>query len=263
MPIFVSHLLKAMGKNKLQKFKDIEEFPHVFQMPYSELVSGKVFEQKGKWHAFFSNERPIVLELGCGRGEYTVGLAERFPEKNFIGVDIKGARLWAGAKEAIQKQLTNVAFVRTHIELIPYFFAQNEISEIWLTFPDPQMKKRNKRLTSTRLMQQYEQILVPNGDIHLKTDSAFLYTYTQEMAKLNGLPVINELEDIAPIATSDPVLSIRTYYEQQWMARGITIKYLHFKLKHPVQWEEPDILIPLDEYRSYGREKRSELQLRV
>ena len=252
-----------MGKNKLQKFKDLEEFPHVFQLRYSDIIEGTEFEQKGNWQSFFCNDHPIVLELGCGRGEYSVGLAERFPEKNFIGIDMKGARLWAGANEAFHKQLSNVAFVRTNIDLLPHFFAPNEVSEIWLTFPDPQMKKRNKRLTSTRMMQQYEQVLRPDGSIHLKTDSAFLFTYTKAMAEQNKLPIVTELEDIDQQATSGHILAIRTYYEQQWLARGIAIKYLRLLLRHPAKWEEPDMLIPLDEYRSYGRSKRSALNLTV
>lgn len=253
----------AMGKNKLQKFKDLEEFPHVFQLRYSDIMDGKEFAQKGNWQTFFCNDHPIVLELGCGRGEYTVGLAEKFPEKNFIGIDMKGARLWTGAKVAISKQLPNVAFVRTNIELLPHFFATDEVSEIWLTFPDPQMKKRNKRLTSTRMMECYQQVLRPEGSVHLKTDSAFLFTYTKAMAGLNQLPIVSELEDVDLVATSGHILAIRTYYEQQWIARGIAIKYLHFLLRRPHQWYEPEILIPLDEYRSYGRSKRSSLHLTV
>lgn len=252
-----------MGKNKLRKFNEINQFPHVFQMPYSDLVSGKPFEQKGNWNQFFGNDHPIVLELGCGRGEYTVGLAQRFPQKNYIGVDIKGARLWTGARYALEHQLSNVAFVRTNIELLPYFFAPNEVSELWLTFPDPQMKKRNKRLTSTHLMQQYAQIMPKNGDIHLKTDSAFLFAYTKAMATLNQLPLVDELSELTMANTSDSVLSIETYYEQQWRARGISIKYLHFLLNPPLQWNEPEEEIPMDEYRSYGRQKRSSLQLTV
>lgn len=252
-----------MGKNKLQKFKDLEEFPHVFQLRYSDIIDGKEFEHKGKWQAFFGNDHPIVLELGCGRGEYTIGLAEQFPEKNYIGIDIKGARLWSGAKEALNKQLPNAAFVRTNIDLLSHFFANNEVSEIWLTFPDPQMKKQNKRLTSTRMMQHYEQVLRPGGSIHLKTDSAFLFTYTKAMAAVNRLSVLTELDDVDLTATPDSILSIRTYYEQQWLARGIAIKYLHFLLQHPAQWTEPDVLIALDDYRSYGRSKRSSLHLTV
>ncbi|OJU55260.1 MAG: tRNA (guanosine(46)-N7)-methyltransferase TrmB, partial [Bacteroidales bacterium 45-6] len=148
-----------MGKNKLAKFADMSEYPHVFQYPFS-VLQEKGFDLKGKWNAqFFHNDHPIVLELGCGKGEYTVGLAKLFPEKNFIGVDIKGARMWAGAKQALSENLSNVAFLRTHIELMDHFFAPNEVSEIWITFPDPQMNKVNKRMTSTRFMKLYRNIL--------------------------------------------------------------------------------------------------------
>jgi tRNA (guanine-N7-)-methyltransferase len=188
-----------------------------------------------------------------------VGLAERFPEKNYIGVDIKGARLWAGAKESITKGLTNVAFVRTNIELLPHFFAPGEVSEIWLTFPDPQMKKRSKRLTSTNMMERYRQLLKPKGTIHLKTDSQFMFTYTQAMAAVNNLPIITSYEDIDQDMQDNSILSIQTYYEQQWRARGISIKYLSFTLEPCAEWKEPEIEIELDAYRSYGRNKRSEL----
>ncbi len=141
-----------MGKNKLAKFADMESFPHVFQLSSHALREGFEFDMKGKWNkVFFKNDNPILLELGCGKGEYSVGLAELFPNKNFIGVDIKGARLWTGAKDSFDKKMTNVAFLRTNIEMIQHFFGENEVSEIWLTFPDPQMKKVTKRLTATNL----------------------------------------------------------------------------------------------------------------
>ena len=157
-----------MGKNKLAKFDDMASYPHVFQYPFATLQE-KGFELKGHWHEqFFKNDNPIVLELGCGKGEYTVGLGKLFPNKNFIGVDIKGARMWTGAKESLEAGMTNVAFLRTSIELIAHFFAAGEVAEIWLTFPDPQMKKANKRLTSTRFMKMYREILAGDGIIHLK-----------------------------------------------------------------------------------------------
>jgi tRNA (guanine-N7-)-methyltransferase len=248
-----------MGKNKLQKFSELESFSHVFQLRFTDINAGMECEMKGRWNGFFGNDHPIVLELGCGRGEYSVGLAERFPEKNYIGVDIKGARLWAGAKESITKGLTNVAFVRTNIELLPHFFAPGEVSEIWLTFPDPQMKKRSKRLTSTNMMERYRQLLKPKGTIHLKTDSQFMFTYTQAMAAVNNLPIITSYEDIDQDMQDNSILSIQTYYEQQWRARGISIKYLSFTLEPCAEWKEPEIEIELDAYRSYGRNKRSEL----
>jgi len=168
-----------MGKNKLAKFADMEEFPHVFQVSSHAVREGARFDMRGKWNeVFFKNEKPIVLELGCGKGEYTVGLGKLYPEKNFIGVDIKGARLWTGAKESFEKGMKNVAFLRTNIEMIHYFFAENEVSEIWLTFPDPQMKKVTKRLTATNFMKSYQQFVKDDGVIHLKTDSNFMFTYT-------------------------------------------------------------------------------------
>ena len=161
-----------MAKNKLKKFAEMETFSNVFQP--SALSQHPI---AGRWRAdYFHNDRPIVLELGCGRGEYTVGLSRKYPDKNFIGVDIKGARMWAGAKEAETEGLQNVAFLRTNIEFITSFFTKDEVDEIWITFCDPQMKKATKRLTSTYFMQRYQQIMKPNGVIHLKTDSPFLYT---------------------------------------------------------------------------------------
>jgi tRNA (guanine-N(7)-)-methyltransferase len=250
-----------MGKNKLQKFSELEQFAHVFQMPGAQLRDGGQSEMKGRWHEFFGNNNPIVLELGCGRGEYTVALGQRFPDKNYIGIDIKGARLWAGAKESFNSGMKNVAFVRTNIELLPCFFAEHEVSEIWLTFPDPQMKKKNKRLTATNFLARYAQMVVPGGLIHLKSDSNFMFTYTKAVVSENNLAVVDSCDDIYAQRPDDDVLSIKTYYEQQWLARSITIKYIQFRLEPKNEWKEPDIEIELDPYRSYGRNKRSELNL--
>ena len=249
-----------MGKNKLQKFSEMEQFPHVFQYTFASLQDMKEpFEKKGKWAEFFKNDNPIVLELGCGKGEYTVALAELFPEKNFIGVDIKGARMWTGAKDSYRKGLKNVAFIRTNIEIINVFFDENEVSEIWLTFPDPQMKKVRKRLTSTRFMQLYQQLLKDGGLIHLKTDSNFMFTYTCEMVKANGYQVDFCNADLYHSDFSDDkILSIKTAYEQQWLDRGLTIKYLKYRLMHKSDFVEPDVDIEYDSYRSYNRSKRSE-----
>ena len=187
-----------MGKNKLKKFAEMETFPNVFQCTAGQMeLEGSVATMAGHWReTYFHNSNPIVLELGCGHGEYTVGLAARCPDKNFIGIDIKGARMWAGAKEAIAQRLPNVAFLRTNIEMLTRFFAPDEVDEIWITFCDPQMKKATKRLTSTYFMQRYQEVMREGGLIHLKTDSPFLYTYTREMLKLNGYPVVADTDDL-------------------------------------------------------------------
>lgn len=254
-----------MGKGKLAKFADMAEYPHVFEYPYS-VVDNVPFEGKGKWHEFFGNQNPIVLELGCGRGEYTVGLARLYPEKNFIGVDIKGARMWTGATESMREGLKNVAFLRTNIEIIDRFFEPDEVQEIWLTFSDPQMKKVTKRLTSTSFMNRYRKFLVDGGLIHLKTDSNFLFTYTNYMVEKNALPVEFSTTDLYhsvlaehPDTEEARILSIQTYYEQQWIDRGLNIKYLRFRLPHAGELQEPEVEIELDDYRSYNRSKRSGL----
>lgn len=254
-----------MGKGKLAKFADMAEYPHVFEYPYS-VVDNVPFEGKGKWHEFFGNQNPIVLELGCGRGEYTVGLARLYPEKNFIGVDIKGARMWTGATESMREGLKNVAFLRTNIEIIDRFFEPDEVQEIWLTFSDPQMKKVTKRLTSTFFMNRYRKFLVDGGLIHLKTDSNFLFTYTNYMVEKNALPVEFSTTDLYhsvlaehPDTEEARILSIQTYYEQQWIDRGLSIKYLRFRLPHAGELQEPEVEIELDDYRSYNRSKRSGL----
>ena len=246
-----------MGKNKLQKFEDMNTYPHVFQYPFA-VLQEKGFEMKACWNEkFFRNDNPIVLELGCGKGEYTVGLAKLFPDKNFIGIDIKGARMWTGAKQSLSEKLTNVAFLRTHIELINYFFAPGEVSEIWITFPDPQMSKLNKRMTSTRFIKLYREILTEKGIIHLKTDSNFMYTYTREMVNINHFPVLVETDDLYHSALADEILSIQTFYEQQWLDRGLNIKYLKFICEHRDTYIEPEVDVEFDSYRSYNRSKRS------
>lgn len=249
-----------MGKNKLEKFADMASYPHVFEYPYS-VVDNVPFDMKGQWHQkFFKNDHPIVLELGCGRGEYTVGLGQMFPDKNFIGVDIKGARMWSGATESLNAGMNNVAFLRTNIEIIDRFFDQGEVSEIWLTFSDPQMKKATKRLTSTYFMERYRRFLADNGLVHVKTDSHFMFTYTKYMLEHNQLPVEFITEDLYHSGCADDILGIRTYYEQQWLDRGLNIKYIKFRLPLNGELTEPEVEIELDDYRSYNRSKRSGLQ---
>jgi tRNA (guanine-N7-)-methyltransferase len=250
---------QLMGKNKLAKFDEMARYPHVFQYPFARLQE-EGFSLKGHWgERFFKNTHPVVLELGCGKGEYTVGLARLFPEKNFIGVDIKGARMWSGAKESHEAGLPNVAFLRTHIELITHFFAPGEVAEIWITFPDPQMKKANKRLTSTSFMKLYRQLLSDEGIVHLKTDSPFMYTYTNELVKANRYPVRFRTDDLYHSGWADAILSIKTYYEQQWLKRGLNIKYIQFVCEERDELIEPDVEITYDEYRSFNRSKRSAL----
>ena len=276
-----------MAKGKLAKFADMAAYPHVFEYPHS-VAEQVPFEMRGKWREqFFKNDNPIVLELGCGRGEYTVGLGRMYPNKNFIGVDIKGARMWTGATDSLREGMTNVAFLRTNIEIIDRFFAEGEVDEIWITFPDPQMKKATKRLTSTWFLRRYASFLKTDGIIHLKTDSNFLYTYTDALVKVNNLPTevnttdlygltlsLSRGEGTTDSAVSDGAMnevlppleelegarSIRTYYEQQWLDRGLSIKYLKFRLIPGMELQEPDIEIELDDYRSYNRSKRSGLQ---
>ena len=242
-----------MGKNKLKKFAEMETFFCVFQYPFA-VLKEQGFPMRGKWNEmYFHNDNPIVLELGCGKGEYAVGLGKKFPDKNYIGVDIKGARMWTGAKVVEQENIQNVAFLRTSIELIDHFFAPGEVSEIWITFPDPQMKNANKRLTGTRFLNTYRKILKPNGLVHLKTDSPFLYTYTHELTALNGFITEVDTDDLYASGLADDILEIKTHYENQWLQRGLTIKYISFHLPQDEELQEPDIDIERDTYRSYGR----------
>ncbi|OJV79812.1 MAG: tRNA (guanosine(46)-N7)-methyltransferase TrmB [Bacteroidia bacterium 44-10] len=245
-----------MAKNKLSKFADMAIYGNVFQYTF-ETLKEDGFPFRGKWQAYFGNDHPVVLELGCGKGEYTVGLARKYPEKNFIGIDIKGARMWTGATQALEEGLANAAFLRTRIELINHFFAENEVSEIWITFPDPQMKKTNKRLTSTRFMEQYGWMLKEKGIIHLKTDSNFLYRYTKAMVEENRIEVLFDTDDLYNSGLNENILEIRTFYEQQWLSRGLDIKYIRFICPKDHLWTEPDIEIEKDEYRSFGRDART------
>ena len=254
-----------MGKGKLAKFAEMETFSNVFQYPFS-VVDNVPFEMKGHWRElYFKNNHPVVLELGCGKGEYTVELARLYPEMNFIGVDIKGARMWTGAKQALEAGLKNVAFLRTNIEIIDRFFAESEVQEIWLTFSDPQMKNAHKRLTSTFFLNRYRKFLVDGGIVHLKTDSNFLFTYTTCMVKEDKLPVVFSTEDLYHTEGLDEethkILSIQTYYESMWIERGLNIRYMKFLLPQQGELVEPEVDIPLDDYRSYHRPKRSSLKV--
>jgi len=247
-----------VGKGKLAKFAEMAVNPLVVECPFWQLQK-EGFALKGNWHKdFFKNDNPIVLELGCGRGEYTIGLARRFPNVNFIGIDIKGSRMWHGAKIALEEGMKNVGFLRTNIECIDGLFAPGEVAELWLTFSDPQMKKATKRLTSTYFLERYRKFLVDGGLINVKTDSNFLATYTKYMAEKNALPIKKMTFDLYNVdSTNSPTIDstltdIRTYYEQMWLDRGIPIKYIQFELPQTGALVEPDIEIPVDGYRSYN-----------
>lgn len=225
-----------MGKNKLARFAENRTLPNVFQPTREEALDN--FHLKGKWRSeVFKNNNPVVLELGCGKGEYSVGLAKAFPEKNFIGIDIKGARFWFGAKEAVAENLTNVAFLRTQIELVEGFFDKDEVDEIWITFPDPQIKYRRTkhRMTNPEFLERYKKILKKDGTVHLKTDSEFLHGYTLGLLQGQGHLIISAHHDIYGAPEYEPgtplLREIKTYYEGLFSAKGKTITYIQFKIK--------------------------------
>lgn len=219
------------GKDKLRKFRENETFECLIQ-PTTEEVFRKDYKTKGKWNSdYFKNDAPIVLELGCGKGEYTVALSQKSPDKNFIGVDIKGARLWKGAKFATENNLPNVMFLRTRIEFIESIFAENEVSEIWVTFADPQIKNARKRLTSPLFLDRYKRFLKKGGILHLKTDSQLLHEYTLEVLPENGFTILEHNNDIYGSGYADEVLSIKTFYESQYLAKGMPITYLKARLE--------------------------------
>ncbi len=237
----------------------MEHYKNVFQYPYA-VAENVPFDKKGHWREYFGNDNKIVLELGCGKGEYTVSLAQMYPEKNFIGVDIKGARMWTGATQALQRGIENVAFLRTNIEIIERFFDKDEVDEIWLTFSDPQMKNPRKRLSSSFFLKRYRSFLIDNGVVHLKTDSNFLFTYTNYVVSVNQLPLVLRTDDLHHTDIADEqlreMLHIRTYYEQMWLDRGINIKYIAFRLPHSSELVEPDVELQTDDYRSYRRDRK-------
>ena len=222
-----------MAKNKLKKFAELKTFDHVIEPPIDE--PNKSFDLKGQWNKFFfKNENPIVLELGCGRGEYTVSLAQKFLKKNFIGIDVKGSRIWSGAKESQEKKLTNVGFLRTRIDLIQKYFSKNEIDEIWITFPDPQLKRSRlkKRLTHPKFLKLYNQILKPNSVIHLKTDNQFLHGFTLGVIAGEGHQLIDSTNDLYASEVERDNLDIKTYYEKIFLSKGMPITYLKFILNY-------------------------------
>ena len=219
------------SKNKLKRFKENETFSNVVQPKRDEVLEG--FEYKGRWASFFGNDNPIVLELGCGKGEYTVGLAKRNPNKNYIGVDIKGARFWRGAKIALEEGLKNVAFLRSQIELVDSLFNENEVDEIWITFPDPQIKyKRTKhRMTNPDFLKKYQQILKPDGVMNLKTDSEFMHGYTLGLLQGLGYEIIYANHDVYKNeGAPSEVLEIQTFYENQYLEKGKPITYIQFRI---------------------------------
>ncbi len=214
-----------MGKDKLRKFAEVSTFKNVVQ-----LDAGK--EYKGKWgQEFFRNDKPLILELACGKGEYTVNLAKLFPDKNFIGIDYKGNRIWRGAKTALEEGIDNVGFLRIQIETILEHFEKGEVSEIWITFPDPQPQdsREKKRLTNPVFLERYKEILVPQGIMHLKTDNDGFFAYTLEQIELQSLPVLKETKDLYHSDLVDEVLSIKTYYEKKYLAEDKNINYVQWK----------------------------------
>ena len=220
-----------MPKNKLQRFAELKTFSNVFEFLFTERETD--FKLQGKWNSeYFKNNNPIVLELGCGKGEYSIGLAEKYPQKNFIGIDIKGARIWKASKNTQEKNLNNVCFLRTQIEYIERCFAKDEVSEIWITFPDPQPNKEKKRLTHSVFLNRYKNILLPKGIVHLKTDSAEFYEFTLEVIAENKLSLLNSTNNLH--GDSNPereeVKSIKTHYEKLFSAQGKKITYLKFQL---------------------------------
>lgn len=221
------------SKNKLKRFKENETFPNVIQPTRDDLVNSN-FKLKGSWReTFFKNNNPLILELGCGKGEYSVALAQKHPNKNFIGIDIKGARFWRGAKTAVEANMTNVGFLRTQIELIDYAFAKDEVDEIWITFPDPQIKyKRTKhRMTNATFLKRYKTILKPDGIVNLKTDSEFMHGYTLGLLHGAGHEVLYANHNVYKQEGSpEEVTSIQTYYESQYLEQNKPITYIRFKI---------------------------------
>jgi tRNA (guanine-N7-)-methyltransferase len=218
-----------VSKKKLIHFQENLSFPHLFQAKYHELISDHHLRNHWK-EGFFGNNNPIILELGCGKGEYTIGLAEKSPDRNFVGMDVKGARLWRGCRTVEERKLRNVAFIRSQVDHITKFFGREEVDEIWITFPDPQVKKEKKRLTAPVFLERYRNILIPGGIIHLKTDNSALFAYTLEIAERDGHPVLFATDDLYHLETIEDAGTIQTYYEKIWLEAGKKICYLKFRI---------------------------------
>lgn len=235
-----------MAQKKLQRFADIKTFSNVLEYPV---------DMQGKWNSFFKNDNPVVLELACGRGEYAVALATLFPDQNFIGVDIKGNRMYIGAKKALENKLPNAAFLRTQIEMLPNYFAANEVDEMWITFPDPQLRtsKAKRRLTHPRFLRLYQQVLKPGGSLHLKTDSPALYNFTKKLIEMYSLLLVDSSEDVYEIAEVPEILKIKTHYESLDIAQSKKIFYLKFQL--------PEIIPNLDEELQQFLKKTEPVQI--
>jgi tRNA (guanine-N7-)-methyltransferase len=242
-----------VGKGKLGKFAEMNTFKNVIQPPFKEIF-GKDFRLKTKWHNYFGNDNPIVLELGCGKGEYTTGLAKAYPGKNFIGIDIKGSRMWTGAKYALMNNMKNVVFLRTRIEFTRSFFGKDEIQEIWLTFPDPQPKRKKvkKRLMAANFLNLYRTFLVENGLIHLKTDNAVLYKYARSMAVYNSLEQVEATDDLYGQPVVPELLNIKTFYEKNYLCENRKIHYLVFRLQNKFIRELPDEIDDIHDTTAQG-----------
>ena len=230
---FASLSLPAMGQKKLIRFEELKSFSNVLQFPKN---------MAGKWNGVFKNNNPITLELACGKGEYAVGLGQLYPQRNFIGIDLKGNRIWVGAKKALENNLTNVAFLRTEIDQVAEYFSKNEVSEIWITFPDPQLRKSKakKRLTHPKFLRLYQQFLLPNGLIHLKTDSPALYAFTKLVVNLYGCQLYKDLDNVFKEEKVSEELKIKTHYESLDIAGSNRIHYLCFSLPELIAGKEKD-----------------------
>ncbi len=238
-----------MGQKKLIRFEAIKGFDNVLEYPQ---------EMKGKWNSFFKNDNPITLELACGKGEYSVGLGRLYPQRNFIGIDIKGNRIWRGAKTALEEGLQNVAFLRSHIDKITDYFAPGEVGEIWITFPDPQLRgsRMKKRLTFPRFLRLYQQVLAPGSPINLKTDSPDLYQFTKAVIALYDLELLTDDDNIYAKGTVSPELAIKTHYEGLDIAGSNRIHYLRFKLNGPLPLEKDEVLKKM--FMSAAEEEKEE-----